>query len=164
MAVVKMELTCRECGKTFAHRRECHSRAEADRYESWAKDNIDICTDCRRQQQREERAAANAKAVAALMDKYGMSLPDIEGTEKQVAYANSLRSEYIAHNSIAERYCYTVAAMRDEREKLECETKKQGKTVEEYWAECLNHPQVKVAHVALTSTSARELIDTLKQY
>ena len=159
MAVAKMELTCRECGKTFTHRRECHSRAEADRYEAWAKDNIDLCPDCRRQQQREEREAANTKAVAALMDKYGLSLPDItEGTEKQVAYANSLRAEYIAHNSIAERYCYTVAAMRDEHDRLEREVQKQGKTAEEYWAECINHPQVKVAHIALTSTSAPEII------
>lgn len=159
MAVIKMELTCRECGKTFTHRRECHTRAEADGYEAWAKGNIDLCPDCRRKQQREARVAANV----AMLAKYGMSLPAItEGTEKQVAYDNSLRADYIANSGDAESYCSVVATLRDQRERAEQQAAEQGRTLADVWAEYISRPQIHKIHTALTSTSAREIIDALK--
>lgn len=87
MAIAKIELTCRCCGKTFTMRKECHNRAEADSFEAWAEQNIDMCLKCRD----EKRRSAELASVAESIDE----LPALTGSAKQISWASSIREDRI---------------------------------------------------------------------
>lgn len=87
MAIAKIELTCRCCGKTFTMRKECHNRAEADSFETWAKQNIDMCLKCRDEKLR----SAELASVADSIDE----LPALTGSVKQISWASSIRADRI---------------------------------------------------------------------
>lgn len=55
MAMVEITCTCATCGKDFLHRKKLYNRREADKYEEWAKYNVDECPDCYRERIREKR-------------------------------------------------------------------------------------------------------------
>lgn len=67
---------CRKCGKGFIKMTTNASRKEANAWEAWAKENYTLCTDC----YRESKEAG---------------LPELTGSEKQIAWAKSLRREFI---------------------------------------------------------------------
>lgn len=78
--------TCKHCGKTFEKVKFCANRKEADSFETWAKDNCDECSDCFK--------ARMQKMNDEFYAKY--QLPEIKGvSEKQIAYAESLRKKLI---------------------------------------------------------------------
>ena len=80
--------TCCECGKSFTASKILASRDQANNWEEWAKSNIIQCDDCREKEREEEKAAANAKAAEAAKE---LKLPELTGTEKQIAWANTIR-------------------------------------------------------------------------
>lgn len=67
---------CRKCGKEFTKITVKASRKEADAWEVWAKENYTLCSDCYRASREE-------------------GLPELTGTERQIAWAKSLRREFI---------------------------------------------------------------------
>lgn len=83
MAKAEARCTCKVCGQEFFVRAYRRNSREAREFEDWAVDNIDVCEDCRREAERKE-----AEAVSG-------DLPELKGTEKQVAWAYTLRVKAI---------------------------------------------------------------------
>lgn len=95
MAKAKVTCRCEACGNTFEHARICRNRREADSYEKWAAENITVCPAC---YAASKKAAAKSKLDAYIADNFDAEhpLPEIIGvSEKQIAYAASLRSKFI---------------------------------------------------------------------
>ena len=87
MAIAKIELTCRCCGKTFTMRKDCHNRAEADSFEAWAKQHVDMCSECRNEKRRSAELASVAETIG--------ELPALTGSSKQISWASSIREDRI---------------------------------------------------------------------
>lgn len=91
MAIARVDLICKECGREFTHRSSCGNRRLADEHESWARENITLCPECWKKARREAEAAELAKAVKALP----VELPEnLTGSEKQIAWAKDIREKY----------------------------------------------------------------------
>lgn len=90
MAKASIEIICSECGKTFKHeRRDLRNRKDADDYEEWAKANIILCPECYAKKVAEEKQKKIADAMGNIV------LAELEGTEKQVAWAKKIREQFI---------------------------------------------------------------------
>lgn len=78
------------CGHTF--RKQLYGK-ESKRleYVEWANDRLE-CPDCYKARLERERSEANAKAAAQAKEE---NLPSLEGSEKQIAWAESIRMEKI---------------------------------------------------------------------
>lgn len=93
MAKARATCTCKTCGATFIRETIKRSRSEADSWEAWAAENIDTCPDCyRAQQQKKEKSLEAAR---------NQQLPQLLGSEKQVAWANAIRNKMISENQVA---------------------------------------------------------------
>ena len=110
MAKARVYITCDTCGCEFEHSKVCYNRADAERYEEWAREHITTCPKCWRDAKREQEVLDAAKAV----DDAGVELPELVGSEKQVKWASELRvkailmfaklnAKPIAYEKIAER-------------------------------------------------------------
>lgn len=86
MAIARATCTCGTCGKTFEYRTEKRNRREADQFEAWAVEHITECSDCRKIRLAEEAEEARAEK----------GWPTLTGSEKQVAWANSIRDKQVA--------------------------------------------------------------------
>lgn len=100
MAKARANCTCATCGAEFVYEKICYNRREADDFEAWASDHITECTDCyraRMARERQERAEQHRAENEASAEKSEMiGLPELEGTEKQKAWASTIRLEWIA--------------------------------------------------------------------
>ena len=90
MALAKAECTCKTCGQKFEFRAYKANRREADSFEAWAAEHINECEDCAMARKAAERAKENEDAarIAAEND-----YPQLIGTEKQVAWAITIREQ-----------------------------------------------------------------------
>lgn len=92
--------------------------AERDRRIAWY-EKEGICPDCYRKMKEEERRKADEE-LAAYADKIETeyNLPELEGTEKQVAWARKIRASYFkklgSKDSMLFRACLAVAQGRIE--------------------------------------------------
>lgn len=95
MARVKLTITCEQCGQEFQHIRFLRNSREAEKYEAWARANVTICPACHAAGERARRWAEAESYLTSFGDEIPQ-LPKITGvSEKQVAYAEALRSEYL---------------------------------------------------------------------
>lgn len=161
MAIAKITLVCSKCGCSFEHRKECHNRREADSYEAWASANISDCPTCARERRKDE-------SYIKLMDKLaelGRTLPELEGvSEKQIVYAESVREKCLVRSlSDLPRYCSGIAMVLDPERNAEVleSYKERGLSFEAGLAEDLEYVGLADVHLCMTSTSAREILDTL---
>ena len=92
MAKAVAKCTCATCGREFTYEKTCFTRRDADVFEEWAAANITECSECREKRLREEQNAENAKAAALAAEN---GLPKLSGSEKQVAWAMTLRQRAI---------------------------------------------------------------------
>lgn len=92
MAIATATCTCATCGKTFEVRAQKQNRRDADAWEIWAADHLDECTDCYKARRQRERDEERARAAAEAQE---MGWPELTGSEKQIAWANTLREEII---------------------------------------------------------------------
>ena len=100
MARVKITLSCTNCGQPFEHIHFCRNSTEAASYETWARENITICPDCRAVARKEKEQKEIQAYLAGFEDTY--PLPRITGvSEKQIAFAENLRSRFIAEGLMA---------------------------------------------------------------
>lgn len=91
MATAQFTLTCPTCGQEFEVRKTCRNTAEATRYKAWAEANPYDCPACYKAAKTAE-TAAKAAAVTA-----HVPMPEITGkSDKQIQYANDLRTKYLA--------------------------------------------------------------------
>ena len=90
MAKATAKCICATCGKEFIVEKKCFNRADADNFESYAVEHYHECKDCYSLRIK----AAAEKRAKALIEKY--NLPEITGvSEKQIAYANNLRRDFL---------------------------------------------------------------------
>lgn len=148
MAMAEVELVCSTCGKTFTHRKKRYNRADADQYEEWARAHIDTCPDCfRAQQQKEKELEAAARSS---------QLPQLQGSEKQVAWANTIRDKMISENQLAQ-------GIRDGEFINPDGTTLTFQQAQEFWATADSTPEQKSAADAIiklfTETQAKWFID-----
>ena len=159
MAIAKITLTCTECGNTFEHRKECRNRSEADSHEAWAKENIDLCPACYRARQQRNAQAA----VMAALEKHGINLPELAGvSEKQIAYAKSVRDGILAMK-LSELDAYVafegkVAEAVANPDFARC-CADNGQSVAEAIEQTRRDYGMEALHVAITATTAREILD-----
>lgn len=161
MAIARVECTCSACGKAFEVRRQCANRRDAMHYESWAADNRSFCNAC----YAEAMAKRKEREVSDKLGEWGLTLPTIKGVSgKQVAYAVNVRARYLGKRLLTDvaACAECLIRIRDDRESLEAEFSALGITLEEAWARALaEHISLKLANIALTCESAREIIDNL---
>lgn len=100
MAKARANCTCATCGAEFVYEKICYNRRQADEFEAWAEDHITECTECyraRMERERQERAEQHRAENRENEEKSEMiGLPELEGTEKQKAWASTIRLEWIA--------------------------------------------------------------------
>ena len=182
MAKATITCRCKICGKTFEHTKDCYNRADANAYEHWAEQNITVCPAC---YAASKKAAAKSKLDAYIVENFGVEhpLPEISGvSEKQIAYAASLRSKFIGElaNYGAKISSVFAAEAEVQLSKLDdvgiAEAHEQaaaeGLTVEAWFEK---HREEMVAYVAglsvdtmakikliLAETNASKLIDALR--
>lgn len=97
MAKGQASMTCGVCGSAYTATKNCFNRAEATGWEEWMKTQEGLCGTCYKKQKQEERALENAAETAkAIQWAKNIGLPDLEGTEKQVAWAETLRHNLFA--------------------------------------------------------------------
>lgn len=77
--------TCKICGKKFTMYKNCYNRADADRWEAYAEDHYDECSSCHKEEQEKIKLARINCG----------KLPDLEGSAKQIKWAESLRIDIL---------------------------------------------------------------------
>lgn len=90
MAKATAVCTCATCGETWTVTTIRANRRDAESWEEWMAENADECPNCREARIQRERDEANAKAAASAKE---AGLPELTGTEKQVAWATTLREK-----------------------------------------------------------------------
>lgn len=182
MAKATITCRCKICGKTFEHTKDCYNRADANAYEQWAAQNITVCPAC---YAASKKAVARSKLDAYIAENFGAEhpLPEISGvSEKQIAYAASLRSKFIGElanygakiSSVFAAEAEVQLSKLDEAGLAEAQEQAaaEGLTVEAWFAK---HRDEMVAYVAGLSTdtitkiklilaeaNASKLIDALR--
>ena len=92
--MANITLTCKECGKKYTISKKCNSRSEADNYETYMAGKDGLCTECWAKAQQAKREADKKELndkVEAKLEAAGITLPELTGTEKQVAWALQIR-------------------------------------------------------------------------
>lgn len=82
--------TCAKCGKAFTREMVKRNREEANNWQSWAEANYTECGDCYAARKAAEREAANQAAAEAAKSQ---ELPELTGSPKQVAWAETIRQK-----------------------------------------------------------------------
>ena len=96
MAKAKITCKCEICGGTFEYVRTCANSSAADSYAEWAAEHVTVCPAC---YAAAKKAEAASKLNAYIAENFGTEhpLPKITGiSEKQIAYAESLRTKFIS--------------------------------------------------------------------
>lgn len=157
MAKETVICTCKKCGKQFQVTVDGYNRADAERNAQYAEGAYDTCPEC----YKAEKAAKIDEYIAAL------NLPEIQGvSEKQISYAKDLRRKKLAAQyglGNISNVTQIIKNVTENRDTLETQAKEIGKTFEQCIAEIKATPVYGELYIAMTSTSARELIDTLKR-
>lgn len=95
MARAIANCTCRKCGKKFEKIASKNSRDEANRWTEWAEANITLCYDC-------------YKAESYEQAKGDMELPELEGSPKQIAWAEDIRDKFIENTANRKNKLYNA--------------------------------------------------------
>ena len=145
--------TCSVCGAKFERVEFKNNRAQADAWKEWAEEHFTICPECYQKQQMDKAEALVAE----------LGLPQIAGkSEKQIAYAASLRAKYLLKNGAAEigRVRKLMAVMTPE--KVHEVAEKNGVDDETVIRRNLEHRALSQAYVAAYETDAGKIIDALR--
>lgn len=89
MSIGRVTCTCRTCGKTFEVSAKRANSKQAREFEEWAENHIVECHECA------------AKRVKAEKDAFYIDIDtsdycELRGSEKQIAWANDIRRDFIA--------------------------------------------------------------------
>ena len=89
MAKAEVRLTCKTCGKTFTWSKICGSRTATNKAEEWATNNIEECSECR------FKTKIEHENIQAREMSEEMKLPQLEGSAKQIEWAETIRAKFI---------------------------------------------------------------------
>ena len=151
MVTTEIECVCSNCRKVFICKKECRNGLEAEKFRAYALKHRNICPSCYSAEQ--QRQAQN-RAVA-------LDLPIIIGkTDKQVAFAFSLRDRYISSHE--ESIHYAMKQMEKiNPTQIPAAARKHGVSEEKCVAEAFRRINLYIEFLCLTEASARTLIDAL---
>lgn len=91
MPRAKIELTCKYCGDKFTHIKDGLENAnKVKSYETWAKEHINTCPECFKTIRCDEVKKEQDEILK------GIKLPKLEGSEKQVTWAESIRRKGVS--------------------------------------------------------------------
>lgn len=93
--------TCKYCGKTFEVSKVCGNRKAADEFVAYAEANFDECPECRAARIEKEREEANRKSAE---NAAAAGYPELTGTQKQVAWANTIRDKFLSGEFAEEKF------------------------------------------------------------
>lgn len=88
MAIASAKCTCKKCGDYFWKETRKMNCREATSWEEWARKNFDICPQC-------EYEARAAKAAELAQKAAAEGLPQLQGSQKQVVWAEQIRAELL---------------------------------------------------------------------
>ncbi|MBQ8708180.1 MAG: hypothetical protein IJ523_08840 [Succinivibrionaceae bacterium] len=88
MAKAVATCTCTECGKEFQATSFRRNTREADEWVKWAARHITVCDECEKNAAEEEKNRQNDEAATRSAER---NYPELVGTPKQIAWANTLR-------------------------------------------------------------------------
>lgn len=183
MAMATAKCHCVECGKDFTFRKEKRNRKDADEFEIWAAANITLCPDCSWKEKQQQEKAALEEYISDFSQQH--PLPEIQGvSEKQIAYADSLRNKFIAKKMLAckvdvNRF-FDVAAHAcletlkpGDVEKLQQAAEEAGQTFDDYFADfradfirkftgLMQTADAKNVELIFRESNASKLIDALR--
>lgn len=109
MATAYAECKCATCGAEFTKIMYGTNRRDADSKAEWAAGYFDECDDCYKARKLREREAAN---TVAAQEAEAAGLPELVGSEKQVAWANTLRKK--ALDKARDEFTEILDAAREE--------------------------------------------------
>lgn len=92
MAKAMATCKCATCGCEFTKMTVKKNRSEADSWEKWAESYYDECDECHQKRINAEREEESRKAAEAARE---INLPELTGSEKQIAWAERIRMEFI---------------------------------------------------------------------
>ena len=91
MATASVTRECSECGKKFTVRKTFAKRTNADNWRSWMEGQSHVlCAECNKKHWQ------NEKTQKAMDEAKALGLPDLTGSERQVAWAVSIRADTIS--------------------------------------------------------------------
>lgn len=94
MAKARIKMTCAECGAEYYAEKNCYNRREADSWEAWMATQEGCCPTCYAKLKAAKRDAERAEATARAAEQSAAhNLPALTGTEKQVAWATTIRAQ-----------------------------------------------------------------------
>lgn len=93
MARARATCKCTVCGEEFEITAYKRNSSEAASFVKWAEENITVCQECEKKQREADHAVENEKAARAAAEN---GWPQLTGTEKQVAWASTIRDQAIA--------------------------------------------------------------------
>ena len=88
MILAHATCTCKRCGKTFERESRWWNDQKAREWEEWAAKNITLCPECKYDDY-VTGAAKLAREASAI------GLPELEGSDKQVIWAEYIRAELL---------------------------------------------------------------------
>lgn len=91
MAKAHATCKCATCGAVFEMTAIKSNREAAESWAVWAEQNLDECPACRKVRIEKERAEENKKNTEKATE---CGYPALEGTPKQVAWANTIRAKF----------------------------------------------------------------------
>lgn len=107
MAKAKAVCTCKKCGKEFVKEVFGPTRKDANSKAEWAAETFDLCSDCWKAEKEEA------------MMKRAEKLPQLEGSEKQIAWAIKIRDKFMPFLAKAEKvFEAEVAHAKDAKEDI----------------------------------------------
>ena len=83
---------CKTCGEEFEKTAMKRNQQEAESWKTWAVGYFDECTDCWKTKKQEEREREKVEWEQKAKDE---NWPELTGTPKQVAWANTIRMNAI---------------------------------------------------------------------
>lgn len=91
MAVANVKVTCDVCGKEYTVRHVCRNRKGVEEFKEWLMGQNHSCPECYKKALREKQRVQEAN----IRSEFNISLPVPEGSEKQIAWAESIRTKFI---------------------------------------------------------------------
>ena len=152
MAKGEITKTCAKCGKRFTRAKDFFKRADATRWEIWAESNINLCEDC------SKAIAAEKTLREALVFAKEINLPVLEGSDKQVAWAEKIRYTVLKDFDPEVRELLRKSIIGFEESDVNMDAlNAAGITLEELSRQYRNEFDRQA--LMLSSTSAKEIID-----
>lgn len=93
MARATVHGVCKHCNQKFTIEKTFYSRKEADAWEAYIGNKLDCCSSCYRHASEAENERKNKELLSKV------NLPRLEGSEKQIAWATSIRKKFYLNNT-----------------------------------------------------------------